>query len=112
MDAKKIDILEQLYITKGIVTPACDAIGLARSTYYKWLNDDEEFRLAVEDLNNVALDFAEGKLFELIDSGDTVATIFLLKTRGKKRGYVERQEVEQTGAIAINIMNDDSKLGE
>ena len=112
MDAKKIEILEALYQTKGIVTPACEAIDLARSTYYKWLNEDSEFKAMVDDIQDVALDFAEGKLFQLINSGDTTATIFLLKTRGKKRGYIERSEVDNMGTIAINITSDESKLGE
>lgn len=102
MDAKKIEILEQLYFTKGVVTPACEAIGLSRSTFYLWLKDDEEFAAAVDELQNVALDFAESKLFQLVSEGDTTATIFLLKTRGKKRGYVERSELDATVSMAVN----------
>jgi hypothetical protein len=48
----------------------------------------------VESLEGVALDLAESKLHEEILGGNTAAIIFFLKTKGKKRGYVERQEVE------------------
>ena len=48
------------------------------------------------------------QLHKQIKDGSTAATIFLLKTKGKKRGYVERQEI--TGAdgypteIEVNIV--------
>ena len=38
----------------------------------------------------------ESKLFENIKDGKTAEMIFYLKSKGKKRGYVERQEI--TGA--------------
>lgn len=130
MDITKEQILESLEKHKGIVTNACGSIGLARSTYYSWLESDSEFKAAVDEIQDVAIDFVEGKLMEKID-GVTVQTynakgepviyeqppsdtaiIFFLKTKGKKRGYIERSEVDNMGTIAINITPDESKLGE
>lgn len=92
-------ILEALEKSLGIVTTACKKVGIGRTQYYQWLKDDEEFKKAVNDIQNIALDFAESKLHEQIGDGNTSATIFYLKTKGKGRGYVERSD--------INIGSDD-----
>lgn len=94
MDAKKIELLGQLVKAKGIVTKACEALSMPRSTYYLWYNSDAEFKVECDSINDLVLDFAEEKLYSLVDKGDTTATIFLLKTRGKKRGYIEKQEID------------------
>ena len=52
--------------------------------------------IEVKEIENIALDFAESHLHTQIGGGNTSATIFYLKTKGKNRGYVERQEI--TGA--------------
>lgn len=90
---KKRQLLEALKKSLGVVSSACAAVGVNRSTYYDYLNNDPDFRAEVEDLKNVALDFAETSLLKQIQDGNTSATIFYLKTQGKERGYVERQEV-------------------
>jgi hypothetical protein len=38
-------------------------------------------------------DLAEMKLLSAIREGKTAELLFYLKTKGKKRGYVERQEI-------------------
>lgn len=116
MDNNKKAILEQLEKHNGIVTSACASIGLQRSTFYNWLNNDPEFKQAVDEVQEVAIDFVESKLMEKIrgitmlgkgGDGDEedptytlppsdTAIIFYLKTKGKKRGYVERTEVDAT----------------
>lgn len=95
MDTQKRKILEALEKSLGVVTTACKSIGLARSTFYEWLKD-EQFKIAVNDIQDIAIDFAESQLHKQIADGNTSATIFYLKTKGKKRGYIERQEI--TGA--------------
>ena len=45
-------------------------------------------------INEQQLDFAESTLFQQMKAGNTTATIFFLKTKGRKRGYVEKHDVE------------------
>ena len=92
-------LIEALEKSLGVVTTACKQVGIGRTTFYNYYNDDKEFAKQVDEIENVALDFAESQLHKQIQEGSTAATIFLLKTRGKKRGYVERQEI--TGADGI-----------
>lgn len=93
---KKRAMLNMLVRSLGVVTTACNAIGINRRSHYDWMEVDAEYRKAVEELNELVVDFAESHLHKRIKEGDTIATIFFLKTKGKKRGYVERTEV--TGA--------------
>ncbi len=95
----KKGLLEALEKSLGVVTTACKQVGIGRTTFYNYYNDDKDFAKQVDEIENVALDFAESQLHKQIQEGSTAATIFLLKTRGKKRGYVERQEI--TGADGI-----------
>jgi len=85
----KANLLKALEDSLGIVAPACNAIGLHRSTFYDWYNSDLEFKTKVDELQELALDFAENSLMRQIKDDNTAATIFFLKTKGKKRGYVE-----------------------
>jgi len=87
-------ILEALEQSLGVVTSACKKVGIGRTTFYGWLADDKEFAEQVKDIENVALDFAESQLHKQIKDGNPSSTIFYLKTKGKKRGYVEKMESE------------------
>lgn len=88
-----IDAMEQCH---GVVSDACKSVGISRVTYYEYYNKDAEFKQAIDEIENTVLDYVEGKLFGLIEKGDVASTLFYLKTKGKKRGYVERQEISAT----------------
>jgi hypothetical protein len=93
-NANKKAMLEALEKTRGVVTDAAKMVGIDRKTHYQWMKEDPDYAAATGDTLNAAIDFAESKLHTLIENGDTAATIFLLKTIGKNRGYTERQELE------------------
>ena len=95
----KLAMLEALEKTLGVVTSAAKIVGIDRTTHYVWLDNDEAYKKAVADIENVAIDFAESHLHKQIKKGNTPATVFYLKTKGKKRGYVEKQELDVTGEI-------------
>jgi len=105
----KTNLLEALEKSLGVVTTACKIVDCNRSTFYKYYNNDQDFRASVDELQNLTLDFAESQLHQQIKDGNTTATIFYLKTKGKKRGYVERKEVEMTAQVSTSKISDEAK---
>lgn len=102
----KAAMIEALEKTLGVVTQAAKLAGIERTIHYIWMQDDPDYKAAVEGVGDVALDFAESQLHKQIQDGEVASTIFYLKTKGKKRGYVERNEI--TGAdgdpVKINLI--------
>ncbi len=87
-------MLEALISTLGIISTACKKAQINRCTHYDWLEKDEQYKQAVEAIDDLSLDFSESKLHKLIKDENPAAVFFHLKTKGKKRGYIERQEIE------------------
>ena len=75
------------------ISKACEAANIGRQTYYSWIEKDDKFKEQVEAAKEGLIDHVEHQLLQKIDSGDTTAIIFFLKTRAKERGYVEKQEI-------------------
>lgn len=122
-DMKKELMLKCLKQSMGIVSHACEKADTARASHYEWYNSDPEYAAQVDAINESCIDFAESKLMELIngakhevatakgevlqvqDAPNPTACIFYLKTKGKKRGYVEKSELD-VGGNGINITID------
>ena len=81
----------------NIVSSACKEVGINRDTHYDWLKKDKEYKRKVKEIDNVALDFAESALHQQIKKGNPLSTMFYLKCKAKKRGYIEQQDVKITG---------------
>ena len=103
IEQTKKALLEALEKTLGIVTTACKVVGVQRGTFYRYYNEDKDFAKAVKEIENVVLDFAESQLHKQIKDNNTSSTIFYLKTKGKNRGYVERQEITGKEGEPIQI---------
>ena len=91
---KKDNFLKALKNNLGNISQACKSSKISRQTYYRWIDDDVEFEEQCKNVEESLLDLAENRLLEKIDKYDTTSIIFFLKTKGKKRGYVEKQEFE------------------
>jgi len=94
LEPKKANMVEALTKALGVVKIACESCGISRQTHYNWIKEDPAYEEACKNLPEVVLDFAEHHLHKLISEGNPAATIFFLKTKGKGRGYIERQEIE------------------
>ena len=114
---KKTVLLKNTFVeafrkSMGNITKACESVGINRGTYYLWIENDPIFKSHIDDVMEEKLDFIESKLEEVITGivvqkdaegnvvyqrpPDTAAIIFALKTQGKKRGYYEKKEVDNT----------------
>lgn len=120
-DKKKELFIEQYKERSCHIGETCEAVGISRRTYNNWLNDDESFNEKIWEVEESDLDDTEAKHRELIN-GITIgqydsegnlkvyeqppcktSIIFKLKTKGKKRGYVEKQEIEHSGEMEVSF---------
>jgi len=100
---KKDQFLVALEKSLGIVSQAAKQVGIDRTTPYRWIKEDEEFADKVLEVQNVVGDFAETKLYELVNDKHPSAVMFLCKTKFKNRGYVERQEITGIDGNKLDI---------
>jgi ACT domain-containing protein len=94
---KKEKLLKALEETQGLIYHACKKAGnISRSTYYRYLKEDEEFAKGVEDIKEAQIDYVEGQLIKNISSGKETSIIFYLKSKAKDRGYTDKSLLDIT----------------
>jgi hypothetical protein len=105
-------VIEAITDNKGILSSAATALGCNRRTLQNYANRYPTVKEALDEAREAAIDHVESKLMGRIDSGDTTAMIFFLKTQGRNRGYIERQEVTGANgnALIVRIVYDDTTI--
>ncbi|CAK0770244.1 hypothetical protein CCP3SC15_400017 [Gammaproteobacteria bacterium] len=81
---------------KGNVSMVARHFGMSRQTLYKYINDRVTVQAALAEARDTMIDNVESALYSAALAGEGWAVCFFLKTQGKSRGYVERNEI--TGA--------------
>lgn len=89
---KKRQFIESLRESIGIVRIACDSVGIARRTFYRWYDEDPELRAEVEQIRKEQLGEVEDRLIKKIVQEDSGAIRFYLsrvhpKYRPKQENY-------------------------
>lgn len=89
------EIIAAIYKANGLIAPAARILKCSRETIYA-RRAEPAIADAITMARYYALDEAEEALHDLVEAREPAAVFFMLKTLGKSRGYIERQEV--TGA--------------
>jgi len=95
-DHKKQLVVNMYKESLGNISVTCTNANISRQTFHNWRNKDDDFAQSLIDVEERNLDFAETQLLKAIKAGKTIELLFFLKTKGKRRGYYEKQEIEHT----------------
>jgi hypothetical protein len=87
----------------GNIAAIARALGVSRGTVWARVQESTTLKAALDNARESMLDNAESVLYQAVLRGQTAELIFFLKTQGKSRGYIERQEVENDGGMIITV---------
>lgn len=87
------EVIEAVQKANGLLAVAARQLGCSRQTVYNYVEKYSTVASALAEARETNIDFVEGQLMKAIRDGNVPAIMFFLKTVGKSRGYVERQEV-------------------
>ncbi len=102
--------LETLQEKLGLMTLALRTCGLKQEKVDQWIQDDPDFAKRIDLCNEIALDYVEGKMYEKINAGDVHMIRFFLETRGKKRGYYLKKELETPNLVPVILTEEESLM--
>ena len=94
--------------SNGILAVAARKLGCTRQTVHNYVNKFATVKAAYHDARENNIDYVEGQLMTAIKNGSVPAIMFFLKTVGKHRGYVERQELAgvKNEPLVVEYVND------
>ena len=90
-NANKENFLQAYKESAGNIAHACK------------LEKFDTFKKECHNIKEENIDFAESILMGEIRNKNMTATIFFLKTIGRNRGYVERQEMDVEGSFNLSV---------
>ena len=97
-------VLDAVAGSHGIVSLACKKLGCSWDCLDSYRRKYPQVAAGLTTAREETLDYAESRLFELIKSKNLIAILFFLKTQGKHRGWIERQEIsDSTGSEPMSL---------
>ena len=98
---EKQAIFIQSYIDNmGHITKACEDSGIVRATYYRWLKK-AKFKKAYDNALEEHNDLIFQRILKIAMESDKDMLKFWARTQMKHRGFVEKQQIEIEGSIAL-----------
>jgi hypothetical protein len=100
-------IIDALVEMRGALYLAAKKLNCSPQTIYNRMAKTPSIKAAIEDARGETVDIAEQKLRAAILNGEPWAVAMTLKTIGKNRGYIEKQEIESGGKVEIIVRHND-----
>jgi hypothetical protein len=100
------EIKDALFRASGLLRPAAAVLGVSVQGLRARINRNQSLQKALIDAREQIVDKAEESLWNCIDKQEPWAVALVLKTLGKNRGYVERQEVTgaDSGPVDVRVV--------
>lgn len=115
---QKKQLLEQLERVP-VIEVACKKVGIARSTYYRWIAEDSEFESSAEKALDagrcVINDVAESKIIQKVSDGDWRAVKYWLESNNKRYARPRRAaeaptfEVDKPQQVIVKFVGSPSE---
>ena len=96
-------IISALEATNGLIALAAQRLGCSPQTIYNRANKSKRLKDIIFEKRDNLVDHAELALRAAVLNKEPWAIAMVLKTLGKSRGYVERQEVTGADGGAIIV---------
>jgi len=97
------EIEQALWASGALLADAARMLGITRSTLDARVKRNAKLTALTKEIREDLTDFAESKLMDAMKKGNLGALCFYLRTQGRHRGYVEKQEIETSTAEPIKI---------
>lgn len=103
---KKEEVEEAIKKCRGLLYLASNVLGINHQQLEKYINDDPDLAQIYKEERGKTLDRAEAKLMQAVDTGEQWAITLILRTLGRERGYVERQELASVSHVKLEIVEE------
>lgn len=103
--------IEAIPGTGGIVSAIAKKVGCTWHTAKKYIDKHPTIKQAYEDECEAVLDMTETQAIKAIKKGDGPMIRYMLSTKGKHRGYVERVENKQVDEVVFTVKYDKTGRG-
>jgi len=101
-------IIDCLRETNGLISLAAKRVPCSQTTIYERARRVAKVQQVIDESRGELVDLGELALRRAVVNGEPWAVALVLKTLGKGRGYVERQEVQQDGVTVLRVVYGDA----
>jgi len=89
--------------SNGVVAVVAKKLSVSRDTVDRAAAKYPEVRAALNEARETAIDAIEGRVIQRALEGDMRAAVFVLESKGRKRGWGKEPETSATEALALAL---------